>query len=57
MIASPATAYIFNLITAQDSFIYWAELFGIYSFATYWVIKIGEISSIGSEKKALEGRP
>jgi hypothetical protein len=43
--------------SAQDSYIYWAELFGIYSFATYWVIKTQEISSIGSEKNALEGRP
>jgi len=55
MVASPATSYIFNLITAQDSYIYWAELFGIYSFAVYWVIKIREVSSIGSEKKVFDG--
>jgi hypothetical protein len=44
MIASPVAAYIFNFITSQHSFVYWAELFGIYSFAAYWCVKTKEMS-------------
>lgn len=57
MIVSPILAYVFNLATAQDRFIFWAECFGIYSFAIYWVVKICEISRIGSEKHAIEKIP
>ena len=55
MVASPAVAYGFIWVTSQkQSFIFWAEAFGIYSFSIYWVIKIREISSIGSERRAIE---
>jgi hypothetical protein len=52
MFLSPVLAYGFSWITEQnDSFIYWAEFFGIYSFATYWVVKIKEISLIRSRQR------
>jgi hypothetical protein len=44
MIAAPIAAYIFNFVTSQRSPVYWAELFGIYAFATYWCVKTKEMS-------------
>lgn len=44
MVASPVAAYLFNLSTAQHSYIFWAELFGIYAFAAYWCVKTAEMS-------------
>jgi hypothetical protein len=54
LVLSPAFAYVLNVVTAQHNFIYWAEVFGIYAFSIYWVVKIVEISSLGSEKNAIE---
>ncbi|MDR5726805.1 MAG: hypothetical protein RB191_04985 [Terriglobia bacterium] len=55
MLISPLLAYGFSWITEQnDSFIYWAEVFGIYAFATYWVVKIKEISMIHSRQRAIK---
>jgi hypothetical protein len=44
MVVSPIAAYAFNLLTSQHSLVYWAELFGIYAFATYWCVKTKEMS-------------
>jgi hypothetical membrane protein len=44
MIASPIAAYAFNFITLQHSYVFWAELFGIYAFAAYWCVKTKEMS-------------
>jgi hypothetical protein len=44
MIASPIAAYAFNFITSQHSYVFWAELFGIYAFAAYWCVKTKEMS-------------
>ena len=44
MVVSPIAAYAFNLLTSQHSLVYWAELFGIYAFATYWCVKTNEMS-------------
>jgi hypothetical protein len=54
MVLSPAAAYLVNLLTSRENYIFLAEMFGIYSFSVYWVIKIVEISSVGSEKAAIE---
>lgn len=56
MIASPIAADAFNFITLQHSYVFWAELFGIYAFAAYWCVKTKEMSgpdvkSILDEKK------
>lgn len=44
MLASPIAAYAFNFLTSQRSPVYWAELFGIYAFAAYWIVKTKEMS-------------
>lgn len=44
MIVSPIAAYAFNFITLQHSYVFWAELFGIYAFAAYWCVKTKEMS-------------
>jgi len=44
MIASPIAAYAFNFITSQHSYVFWAELSGIYAFAAYWCVKTKEMS-------------
>jgi hypothetical membrane protein len=44
MVASPIAAYALNFITSQGSPVYWAELFGIYTFAGYWCVKTKEMS-------------
>jgi hypothetical protein len=54
MIASPVTAYVFNLITLQRSPVYWAELFGIYAFGAYWVVKTKEMSGPDIQKLLAE---
>jgi hypothetical protein len=41
---------------SKTELIYWAELFGIYSFAIYGVVKIFEVSKIRADLKAHEDR-
>jgi hypothetical protein len=50
MIASPVAAYVFNFITSQNSYVFWAELFGIYAFAAYWCVKTKEMSGPDIQK-------
>jgi hypothetical membrane protein len=56
MAASPIAAYVFNLVTSQHSHVYWAELFGIYSFAAYWCVKTKEMSGPDVKKMLAERR-
>jgi len=52
MVASPATAWAFNVFTQQTSKIYWTEVFGIESFALYWFVKSREIAKIIQERRS-----
>jgi hypothetical protein len=46
MVVSPIDAYVINIIAAQSRAIFWAELAGIYAFATYWCVKTKEMSGL-----------
>jgi hypothetical protein len=55
MVCSPIFAIIYTAIRQRhDSYTFYAETAGIYSFSIYWVVKIREISLIG-ERRAIEG--
>ena len=56
MIASPIAAYAFNFITSQHSYVFWAELFGIYAFAAYWCVKTKEMSGPDIQRILAEKR-
>jgi hypothetical protein len=56
MLLSPLLAYSFSWIVGKnESFVYWAEVFGIYAFAMYWVVKMKEISMIHSRQQVVKG--
>jgi hypothetical membrane protein len=55
MVLSPATAYVFNEFTRQDSLVFWAEAFGIWAFGIYWLVKTKELSLSDVERRALKG--
>lgn len=56
MVASPAVAYILILVFgAQNSFIFFAEVCGVYAFAAYWLVKTREISETDADRKAARG--
>jgi len=54
MVLSPLIAYIFNLIASLHSYTFFAEVFGIYAFAGYWITKTIEMSGPDIEKKTIE---
>lgn len=57
MVLSPVGAYIFNLATGRTHFIFLAELFGVYAFAAYWIVKLTEINYIGERRARREAEP
>lgn len=51
---SPVAAFIYTWIRQrQDHYIFTAEMFGIYAFSAYWVLKITEMKFI-REHRTLE---
>jgi hypothetical protein len=56
MAVSPAVAYIVILVLgAQSSFIFFAEVCGVYAFAAYWLVKTLEIRETDADRKAARG--
>jgi len=57
MALSPLIALVFNSVTALDSYAFFAEFFGIYAFAGYWIVKTIEMSGPDIEKLTMERIP
>jgi hypothetical protein len=55
MVLSPATAWVFNKISLQDSWHFWAEAFGILAFGSYWITKTFEFRRSDIERRVLTG--
>jgi hypothetical protein len=56
MVLSPVAAFV---ISARDSFQtlqFYVEVLGIYSFATYWLVKSLELRRTNAEELALQGK-
>ena len=51
MVVSPVTAFIFNFVSSQHSWMFYAEWLGIYAFAAYWLVKSYEIKAIQNQYK------
>jgi hypothetical protein len=57
MIVSPGLAYVFSALTGHDgSRTFFTEVFGVYSFATYWLLKNIELKKTDAEELASHGR-
>lgn len=56
MIVSPLVAWLFTVvIKSMGAFVFFAEMFGIWAFASYWLLKSRELSITHAEQKALYG--
>ena len=56
MLASPAAAYVLNVLTPQyKAFVFYVEAGGIFAFAAYWLTKSRELSLTQAEEKAVRG--
>ncbi len=56
MIISPAIAWLFTVaIKSMGAYVFFAEMFGIWVFAAYWLLKSRELSITHAEQKALSG--
>jgi hypothetical protein len=54
MLASPAAAYVLNVVTPQyKAFVFYVEAGGIFAFAAYWLTKSRELSLTQAEEKAV----
>lgn len=57
MLVSPLAALLLTFATNHRSpFIFFAEAFGVWSFAAYWWVKSREMALSRAESRALEGR-
>ena len=58
MIASPLAAVALSFALERTSrfrtLTFWAEAFGVWAFAAYWMIKTGEMKETKAEKRALD---
>ena len=56
MLASPAAAYVLNVLTQQyRAFVFYLEAVGIFAFAAYWLTKSRELSLTQAEERAVRG--
>jgi len=56
MILSPSFAWLLTVQFNQyNSIVFFVEMFGIWTFAAYWLVKSREIALTNAEKKALTG--
>jgi hypothetical protein len=57
MLASPAAAYVLNVLTPQQykAFVFYVEAGGIFAFAAYWLTKSRELSLTQAEEQAVRG--
>jgi hypothetical protein len=56
MVASPIIAAIINWgLGFRSSYLFFAELCGVYAFAIYWLIKTKEIRETSADRKAAQG--
>ncbi len=53
MVIAPFTAYALDIHSDNHTAIFWVELWGIYTFAIYWLVKMTEVAKIG-EKRSVE---
>lgn len=57
MIVSPVVAFLLTQVLGQYSLLtFLVEVFGIYAFAAYWVIKSQEIKETDAELRAIQGK-
>lgn len=56
MVISPVVAAILTYVFRRDSFIFFAEVCGVYAFAIYWLVKTIEISETKADRKAVQGK-
>ena len=57
MVLSPAAALLVSYVVRQlVNYKFFVEMFGIYAFATYWLVKSWELSITSAEKTAAQGR-
>ena len=57
MVISPVIAAILTYaLRFRDSYIFFAELCGVYAFAIYWLVKTKEISETNADRKAAQGK-
>jgi hypothetical protein len=54
MVASPAVAWLVTQLVGATYFVFWAEAFGLGSFAAYWGVKSRELAETKAEKLAME---
>lgn len=56
LIVSPLVAVVFSytLEGRFRAFIFWAESFGVWAFAYYWLVKTREMHESGAERRALD---
>ena len=56
MVASPVLAVILTeVLRLRSSYIFFAEAFGVYAFAFYWLVKTLEIRETNADRKAASG--
>jgi hypothetical protein len=53
MVVAPAIAWYKDVHDDNQTAIFWVELWGIYTFAMYWVVKLTEVHKVG-ERRAIE---
>lgn len=53
MVIAPLTAYVLDVHSDHHTAIFWVELWGVYTFAIYWIVKMTEVAKI-SEKRSVE---
>ena len=58
MVAAPILAAILTQVFGlhRQSYIFFAEAFGVYAFAAYWLVKTLEIRETNADRQAAEGK-
>jgi hypothetical protein len=57
MVASPVLALILTwVLDSRRSYLFFAEAFGVYAFAAYWLVKTLEIRETKADQKAASGK-
>jgi hypothetical protein len=57
LVASPATAVLVSYVLRQfENYKFFVEAFGVWMFASYWLVKSREFSITSAEKRAVRGQ-
>lgn len=54
MLASPVAAWLVTQLVGQTYFVFWAEAFGLWSFAAFWYFKSRELADTEAERKVMD---